>query len=252
MKKTLYLLFFLFLFAGKLFAQEKTVQGIVFDRDSKQRLTRVYIYNTTTGKGFYNNSKGEFSTTARSGDLMVAALQGYNVDTIRVGEQNTVLFYLKNNSILLREVKITDSLKSPKGQLAETKKEYKDAYTKGTVKDVFTQGGSSGNGGAGLSINALYNLLSREGRNARQLQRIIERDYHEAMIDYRYNYNLVNSVTGLQGEKLQDFIQQYRPSYNFVIEANDYELIKFIRQSYETYQKNPSAFRLPPLKPTEQ
>jgi hypothetical protein len=233
-------------------AQEKTVQGIVFDRDSKQRISRVYIYNTNTSKGFYNNSKGEFTTIASPGDVLVAAVQGYNVDTLRVGEQNVLLFYLRRSSIQLREVRIQDSIKTPKEKLKETQKEYKGAYTKGNVKDVFTSGDASGAGGAGLSITTLYNLLSKEGKNARQLQKIIERDYHEAMIAYRYTADLVNNVTGLQGKKLLDFMQQYRPGYNFVIEANDYQLISFIKTSYQRYLQNPAAYRLQPLKGDQQ
>lgn len=229
-------------------AQEKTVQGIVFDRDSKQRLSRVYIYNTNTSKGFYNNSKGEFTTVASPGDILVAALQGYGVDTLSVGSANTVLFYLKRNSIQLREVRIQDSLKNPSEQLKETKKEYSGAYSRGDVKDVFTTGSGNGAGGVGLSINTLYNLLSKEGKNARQLQKIIERDYHEAMIAYRYNPGLVSEVTALKGDKLRDFMEQYRPSYSFVIEANDYQLITFIKNSYQRYLQNPAAYRLEPLK----
>lgn len=251
MKKYLYLLLTVCLFCGKLYAQEKTVQGIVFDRDSKQRLSRVYIYNTSTSKGFYNNSKGEFTTTASPGDVLLAALQGYRVDTVTVGSQNTILFYLKRTSIQLKEVRIQDSLKNPKEQLKETQKEYKDAYTKGDVKDVFTSGGSNSAGGAGLSITTLYNLLSKEGRNARQLQKIIERDYKEAMISYRYNPGLVSQVTGLKGDKLTDFMDQYRPGYNFVIEASDYQLIAFIKTSYQRYLQNPAAYRLAPLKSTD-
>lgn len=249
MKKTIYILLsLLYLWPGTLTAQEKPVQGIVFDRDSKQRLNRVYIYNTNTSKGFYNNTKGEFTTNASPGDVLVAALQGYIVDTVTVKAENTVLFYLKRNSIQLREVRIQDSLKNPKEQLKDTKEEYKGAYTKGTVKDVLSVGGNNGQGGAGLNINAIYNLLSKEGKNARQLQRIIERDYHEAMIAYRYNTSLVSDVTGLKGEKLLDFMQQYRPSYNFVIDANDYQMIGYIKNSYQRYLQNPAAFRLQPLK----
>ena len=224
------------------------MQGIVFDMDSKQRLSRVYIYNTNTSKGFYNNSKGEFTTVASQGDILIAALQGYRVDTLSVGTANTVLFYLKRTSIQLKEVRIQDSLKNPTEQLKETKKDYNGAYTKGDVRDVFTSGGSSGAGGAGLSINTLYSLLSKEGRNARQLQKIIERDYREAMIAYRYNPGLVSNVTGLKAAQLRDFMEQYRPSYSFVIEANDYQLITFIKTSYQRYLQNPAAYRLEPLK----
>ena len=229
-------------------AQDKQIQGIVFDMNSKQRLTRVYIYNTRTGEGFYNTTKGEFKTNAQQGDVLVAALQGYGVDTIGVHSGNTVLFYLKRNSILLQEVVVRDSTLSPEDQLKATQEEYNSAYSKGNVKNLLTTGGSNGGGGAGLSINALYTLLSREGRNARLLQKIIERDYKDAMIDYRFTKTIINRVTGLNGEKLVDFKQQYKPGYYFILQANDYDLIEYIRKSYDSYLENPAAYRLQPLK----
>ena len=248
MKKVIYIIGLLAFSAGGLFAQDRPLQGIVFDLDSKQRLTRVYIFNTRTGEGFYNNTKGEFKTAGREGDVLVAALQGYGVDTISVKSESTILFYLKRNSIQLREVVVRDSLKTPSEQLKQAQEEYNTIYTKGAVKDVFTTGGSNGGGGAGLSINALYNLLSKEGKNARMLQKIIERDYRDAMIEYRFTKSLVNSVTGLSGAQLVDFKQQYKPGYYFILEANDYELIRYIQKSYQSYLENPAALRLGPLK----
>ncbi|MGB4776646.1 MAG: hypothetical protein WBP45_15820 [Daejeonella sp.] len=249
MKKIFYITTVSFFFALQLFAQEKQIQGIVFDKSTKQRLSRVYIYNLRTSKGFYNNTKGEFASSAQVGDILIAALQGYAVDTLSVNAQNIVLFYLKRTSIQLQEVLIRDTINSPKSKLEQIRKDYKDAYAKGNTNNALIPGGSNGSGGAGLSISMLYNLLSREGKNARQLQRIIERDYHESMIDYRYTKTLVGHVTGLSDEILIDFMQQYRPSFNFIIEANDYELINFIKSVYQRYIKNPAAYRLVPLKP---
>jgi hypothetical protein len=248
LKNIIYIILLLCLSKTSLFGQERQVQGIVFDNNTKQRLTRVYIYNTRTGQGFYNNTRGEFKTTVRQGDVLVAALQGYAVDTISIRSENTVLFYLKKNSIQLKEVIVRDSTKSPADRLKQTQEEFKGAYTKGTVKDVFTTGGSNGGGGAGLSITALYNLLSKEGRNARQLQKIIERDYRDAIIDYRFTPNLINRVTGLTADKLEDFRRQYKPGYYFILESNDYELIEYIKQAYKRYLQNPAANRLAPLK----
>ena len=215
--------------------------------ESKQRLTRVYIFNTRTGEGFYNTTKGEFKTNAREGDVLVAALQGYGVDTVSIRTVSTVLFYLKRNSIQLQEVVVRDSLGTPEELLQNTKEEYNAAYIKGAVGNLLTPGGSNGGGGAGLSINALYSLLSREGRNARQLQKIIERDYRDAMIEYRFTRTLINRVIGISGSKLLDFKQQYKPGYYFIIQANDYELIEYIKKSYASYLDNPAAYRLQPL-----
>lgn len=249
--KRIFLYLLLICCVKTVFSQEKQIQGIVFDRDSKQRLSRVYIYNTTTHKGFYNNTKGEFTTAARRGDVLVAALEGYLVDTISVPSETTVLFYLKRNSILLKEVIIRDSTLNARDRLDKNKEDYKDIYRKGSAKDILQIGGANRTGGVGLGIDALWSLLSREGKNARHLQEIIERDYREQMIDYRYSGRLIASVTGLGGDKLQDFMQQYRPSYNLIIEASDYQLIQFIQNSFYQYTANPAANRLPPLIPAK-
>jgi hypothetical protein len=42
-------------------------------------------------------------------------------------------------------------------------------------------------------------------------------------------------------------MQQYRPSYYFILEANDYSLLEYIKESYHKYLRNPAAHRLPPL-----
>lgn len=226
------------------------MQGIVFDTDTKQRLTRVYIYNIGSNKGVFNNFKGEFKSRVSKGDTLIAALEGYAVDTATIQNNNTILFYLKRYSIQLEEVTVRDSLSNPKGRYKQDQQDYRDIYRKGNAKDIFSIGGGNGIG-AGLSIDALYNLLSKEGKNARYLQGIIERDYHQSMIDYRYNSSLVSNVTGLEEDELKDFMEQYRPSYYMVLEANDYSLIEFIRRSYKQYLRNPSANRLPPLKSTD-
>ena len=244
LKQILIILLVLNPLAGKLFAQERSLLGVVFDRDSKIRLSRVYIENVRTQVGFYNNTKGEFKTSARAGDLLVARLEGYLSDTIVVDAKSDVVFLLKRKSVRLREVVIKDTLKNPAKQLQETQNAYRDIYRKGNT-DMLT---GVGPGGVGLSIDALYSLFSREGKNARFLQKAIERDYKESIIDYRFTPNLVQQATGLSGLKLRDFMQQYRPSYTFILEANDYDLLRFIQASYQKYLVNPDAYRLPPLK----
>ncbi len=242
--RKLLIILFLTGFAFAAAAQERMLQGIVFDDLNKQRLSRVYIYNTRSDKGVYNNLKGEFTLNVQRGDTLVVALEGYAVDTATIHSQSVVLFYLKRNTILLQQVTIVDTLLSPEKQLEATQKAYKNIYRVGDSKDLL----NVGSGGVGLGIDALYSLLSREGKNARFLQKIIERDYRQAIISYRYTGSLVTEVTQLRGESLKDFMLQYRPSYQFILEANDYSLINFIKASYGRYLQDPAAYRLPPLR----
>ncbi len=247
MKKIVYLLLLFCSPILSLLAQEKSIQGIVFDMDSKQRLTRVYIFNTRNGEGFYNTTKGEFKANVKEGDVLVAALPGYGVDTVSVRNENTILFYLRRNAIQLQEVIVRDSLNTPSDRLKANMEEFKTAYTRGNVGNLISVGGGNGGGGAGLGIDALYSLLSRQGKNARQLQKIIELDYRDAIIEYKFTKTLINRVTGLNGAKLLDFKQQYKPGYYFILVANDYELIEYIKKSYISYLEKPDAYRLQPL-----
>ncbi|WP_025141598.1 hypothetical protein [Pedobacter jeongneungensis] len=226
-----------------LFAQTKPVQGIVIDKESKQRLAKVYIYNIRTGDGLYNNTKGEFSTFAIPGDTLVAALSGYGVDTMVFKGQTAMYFQLKTLGIRLRDVVIQRKRLTPQQLYEKNVQEYRYQTMKGSSKDLL----NLGNGGVGLGIDAIYNLLSRQGRNARHLQKILEKDYREDLIDYRFNANLVRQVLGIKDDELTDFMQQYRPTYQFVLDATDYSFNQFIRNAYKSYRLNPKALQLPPL-----
>ncbi|WP_257658557.1 hypothetical protein [Parapedobacter lycopersici] len=219
---------------------QKAIQGIVFDKHTKQRIAQVYIYNTANDAGGFNNLRGEFDIPASRGDVLIAAAKGYFPDTLAVGDHDVVLFNMERSSIWIDEVSVI-ARRSPEEQLLQNKREYSTAYSKGSAGSIFSVGPT----GSGLSIDALYNLISREGKNARRLQEIIERDYRESVISYRFTPELVAQVTGLTDEKLVDFMQQYRPSYYFVLSANDYNLAFYIRESFVRYKQNPELNRIP-------
>ncbi|NQX41991.1 hypothetical protein SAMN05421820_109261 [Pedobacter steynii] len=236
------LLLFSFL-SLKIVAQSSGVQGFVVDKESKLRLAKVYIYNSTNDEGIYNTPKGEFAIKAAVGDTLFAVLQGYALDTIVYKGQKAVYFQLKSLGINLREVAIIGDKYTPRERHEKSLKEYKYALDKGKAKDLL----NLGMGGVGLGIDAIYNLLSRDGKNARHLQKILERDYKEAIIDYRFKPDYVKRTLHIGDFEAEDFMQQYRPTYQFALTASDYAFVVFVRNSYASYKRNPAAFRLQPL-----
>ena len=106
-------------------------------------------------------------------------------------------------------------------------------------------------GGAGLSLDALYNSLSRSGRNAQHLQELIQSDYEQNVIDYRFNRSYVGNITRLKGTDLADFMIKYRPSYYLVTSDSEYEFITYIRTSLRRYQRNKRASSQPVLRPPQ-
>ena len=233
-----------FLMAAKCFSQEKTVAGIVFDKESKARIASVNIHNITTGIAVYDNLKGEFNIKAVAGDQLVFTRQEYHPDTIKVQNNAPLAIYLSRLAIQLKLVTVHDSAFTPDQQLAATKREYNRAYGPLAYGDFLT---SPSSGSAGLSIDALYNSFSREGRDAANLRRIIERDYEQKVIDYRFNRTYVANITGLKDEKLTAFMFRYRPGYYTTKTLSDYDFIFMIRNNLRRFLRNQRTYSLQPL-----
>ncbi|MEB0261701.1 MULTISPECIES: hypothetical protein [unclassified Mucilaginibacter] len=239
----LWLSFFLSILCVNTFAQTKEVTGIVFDKDSKARVAKVSVLNATSGKSAYNNFKGEFNIVARPGDMLIFSKQDHYSDTVKIKDYTALAIYLKPNAIALREVTIRDSFINPQKRLANTQREFSKIYGPQYNSDLL----SIGSGGVGFGIDALYNAFSKSGRNAEKLRGIIDAEYRQNIIDYRFNKAFVQGITHLEEPKLTDFMHKYRPGYYLVTSASDYDFIDYIRKNLKRYQRRPSAYDLAPL-----
>ncbi|NGM60978.1 hypothetical protein G5B30_03505 [Sphingobacterium sp. SGG-5] len=233
--------FFLFLFYTLGYGQQK-VAGIVLDRNTKQRVARVLLINTTSGANVFNNARGEFSLGVQQGDTLIAQREEYKSDTLVYVGQEVMVFNLQKTSIYIEPVTVV-AKKNPDEILAQRRIDYAKAYRMADAGDYF----SVGPNGAGLSINTIFNFLSKEGKNARKLTAYFQQEYEENVVDWKFSRNLVKSVTGLEGELLDNFMIRYRPSYYFVQEANTYVLTAYIRSKYEQFKINPYFKPLPDL-----
>lgn len=232
---------FLILISGNIMAQNK-LEGIVFDKDTKQRIAEARIYNRATGQNTFNNSRGEFEIGVSKGDTLIAVKEGFHTDTLVVDQDKVLLFYLKRSSIFIQEVTVV-ARQSPDEVLERRKKEYSKAFGLARPGSAFSVGPT----GAGLSINTIYNLLSREGKNARRLTKIIEEEYRQNVIDSKFTPDMVSNATGLEGELLQRFMERFRPTYYFVMAANEVQLAEYIKSKYELFKLSPNLRPLPAL-----
>lgn len=223
-------------FSIKVFAQQGPLVGLVFDKDSKQRLSRVSISNLQNKQMVYNNSKGEFSIFAKTGDVLVTKLDNYKPDTLQITNQKVLIIYLQRLSIPLPEVIFKNPDLGARAKYEETKKAFNQAVRLGNNKDIL----NIANSGVGLGIDAIWSAFSKEGKNARRLMEVMERDYQNNMVDQIFTKDLVTRTTGLKGDQLLLFMVNYRPTYNFVMQANQYTLVSYIKQSYLRYKMSPN------------
>lgn len=227
------------------FAQDKEVSGIVFDKESKGRIAKVNVHNVTNGKAVYNTFKGEFKISAGIGDMLIFTKPDHYADTIIIKNFSPLAVYMRPSAIQLQQVTIRDTMLSAQKKLQQTKSEYNKVYGSISTNDFLVS--SPGGVGAGIGIDALYNAFSRSGRNAEHLRGVIDRDYKQNVIDYRFNKTFVASVTKLIDPQLTDFMLKYRPGYYQVTTFSEYEFIYSIRANLKRYLRNPKSFDLPTL-----
>lgn len=226
------------------FSQDKPLEGIIFDKDSKERLASINIHDINNHLTVYDNLKGEFNIKASVGDLLVFSRQDYNPDTVKVQSNQPLAVYLVRTAVQLKEVSVHDSLLTPEQHLAKLQDEYAKVYSPSLNPDFWATDPYSG---IGISIDAIWNSISREGRDAAALRAQIERDYEQYTIDYRFNKVLVSRVTGLKGDRLSSFMMRYRPGYYTVKTMTDYEFITMIKANLRRFLRTPRTYSLPPL-----
>ena len=56
-------------------------------------------------------------------------------------------------------------------------------------------------------------------------------------IDFRYNESYVTKITHLKGDSLKQFMQKYRPSFDYCRKAANVDILVYINDSYKQYMK---------------
>ncbi len=111
-------------------------------------------------------------------------------------------------------------------------------YTGPKVMDAFT-GNSDKQPGDIISINPLLLIaaLTKKSTPEYKFKKLLINNEHAQYIDEHFNKGIVSRITGLQGDTLSAFLTQYRPTYEFVKKATDYDMEIYIKESFKKFEK---------------
>jgi len=181
------------------------------------------IKNLKSKKQTISGSEGAFMIAVNKGDTLLTSYPGLKPDTFVYNNQPSLLIVLRSSATILGVVVIRDSRNNPEKKLKKAQSDYKQIYRIGDDKDWLEIGF-----GFAINIQKLYNHFSREGKNARRLQRTIIRDYYDDVVDSRFTKSLVTKYTGYEGKQLDEFMIANRPTYDFIKHASTYDVIEYI------------------------
>lgn len=210
------------------------LRGKVMDSRSDAPLAGATIFNTTLGIFKKAGQNGMFSIRANENDVLIFSSAGYRPDTVKLSPDilTTGLFLgLQAAPLLLDTVTITQRSYSDDSLMRRM--EY--AHLLGRPTKSIT-GGNDAQYGFGVTISPIT-YLSRSEKEKRRFKKQYEQYERDAYIDYRFSPAYVHRVTGLEGEDLQRFLRDHRPSYESLRSMKQEDLLLHINDSFKKFKK---------------
>ncbi len=191
-------------------AQKKQVWGYLRDSVTHEPIVLASVTNINTKQTVMTGSTGLFTIDLSEKQVISFAAVGYHFDTIHYTGS-----YLLNDTLLLKlsplvrnlgNVTVTSSgLSRYQLDSMERRKDFLQGTVSYTIPTI-----AESNSGAGIALN--LDRFSRHEKNKRKALAFFDSNEKEAYIDYRFPASLVTKYSGLKNEQLQQFMQQSRPT----------------------------------------
>lgn len=203
------------------------IRGELRDLANDSLMADVNIRNIHTLLGMSTKADGRFELMVKNGELIEFSKLGYQTIRIRIQNEKEPGYYrlvMSKVPIQLREVDI-------RGKPLDFKKDslrYRETYDLVLRKQTRSE----------VDMRSMpLAMLSKRNRQEWAFQDMYAEWEKEKFVDFAFNDRLVKRITYLDGEELKAFMLKYRPPYEFLREASDYEFLDYIKHCYYLFTK---------------
>lgn len=215
------------LFCSQILSSQVIIKGILKDYSTGEPVENANVRNVYSLKGMTTGKNGTFEVEVKKGELIEISKLGYQTIRIRIQNEKEPLYYsldFKRVPYELREVDV-------KGKTLDFKLDsihYHETYDLVLRKEKKSE----------IDMQSMpLAMLSRKNRQEWAFQEMYEEWEREKFIDFTFNERLVSRITYLQGEELKNFMRIFRPGYDFLRNASQYEYLEYIKRCYQLYSK---------------
>jgi hypothetical protein len=240
-----------------MFAQQRTtLSGNVFDGITFFPVDGANIYNFSSKKYSFTNKEGNFEILAMIGDTVVISKPVYKqqliVVTQEIIEKNRLEVAIFYKAIILKEVNVY--------ALPATYDAFKREFVSVNLSDFYKRlegttisdeekigYSSAGNNLLGLipgkvgqavthPISFLYDTFSKKAKMDRLYKEMVANQEEVDNLPFKYNRELVTSLTGLEGEELLNFMTFCKFSYYDLVRWSPEFVISQIKKKFGDYE----------------
>lgn len=236
LKASIFLLFMLL----SLCVSGQLIKGKVVDAQTERPLEGILIQLNHTQK--MSGPKGDFMLIVSATDTIWFSGLGYDRKYVLVKDWKLPLMtvLLNPTSINLKEVVISGQ-RDHKADSLKLRKDFAKEFSYQPIrfKDVFINSYQPRGRFEFVKIDVLKlaRLLGRKNDVQNKLKIRLHEDEKQAYIDSRFGRSFISSLTKLEGDSLDLFLEQYRPTKEELLGVSDYNLILKIKSDLKAFKE---------------
>lgn len=224
-------------------ASAQLVTGIVIDKNTRKPVEYILVSASTTNTMTSELGSFTLKITKVTDTLRIKTL-GYKpyARLISPWSGRLKMIELEPQSIKLNEVAIVAKRNYLRDSVNNRKQFAKEFAFKGPKLTDIMRPTATNVPFAWVSVDvlSLFRLIGKKKSPQYRLQQTMLRYEREDHTNQRFTRKLVAGVTGLQGDTLNDFMNEYRPTPAQVDVMTDYNLVFYIKDSFRKFKENPA------------
>jgi len=248
MKIKLFLFIFISFFTTTLLSQEKVFGVIENDADSKP-ISNVHVINLNKVIGVISNKDGEFEIQAEVNDTLYFSYLGFKSIKIRVTND---LIKFKNSKVKLTELAyaLEEVIVSPyqlTGYLEiDAKNVPISSSYRYSIPGLPSRGYEAGSKNPGAiskvfgaifnPLDFLYNLFGKKPMQFRKLKLMKEDNRIRELLGTKFDRETLTALLQVDKLDIDEILRNCSYSENFILSANDLQILEAISQCYEEYK----------------
>lgn len=205
------------------------VKGRVRDTLQPDSFYNLMVVNRSSGKGVFGQPDGSFGVYAKPGDSLAFSVKDYYVVTILV-KADSLCQMRCDIPIFHKSTELQEVVIRPLKSLQEIKEERQALAMRETRTVTGLEAFQS-------PITALYERFSQKEQSKRRVAEMQYVDSKEKVVQELLHLYVAYDLINLSEEEFDNFVVFLALDEDFLKTASDMELITFIKDKFEHYQR---------------
>ena len=216
------------------------LSGVIVN-EADEPLPFVTVTNLTTHQGVVSNEEGFFYITFPAQDTLQLSAVNYEAYSLYLGDTAQATNYdlkvrLSEKTYQLENVTVfafkdEASFKRAVLALDDIPEEPEKIIVPGTFQGTPVKKKAS----VASPLSFIYDRFSKRAKYERQVQQAQRDAAYQKTLAKKYNREMVGKITGLQDDRLDEFMLYCQIKDEFIDRSNEYDIILAINQCYRNF-----------------